>query len=107
MGLNAKIDSSIKWQTIHKIKPSIIKCTKKIRTLSYEAIEKQLEDGYKEVISLRIKQATRQEFKPSDVRNQKKQIARLLTVRREMQIADGISNTEYKWEKTLKKLKFL
>merc|ERR1711907_652676 len=73
--------------------------------LRYERIDKEIHDARKEAMILRIKRATRQEFKPNELRRQKKSIARLLTARREMQIADGISNAEYKWEKTWKTIK--
>merc|ERR1712224_174014 len=75
-------------------------------TLSYERIDEDVENAYKQIMALGIKRATRQEFNPSEIRNGKKNIARLLTARRKLQIADGVSNPAFRWEKTLKKIKF-
>eukprot|EP00747_Dinoflagellata_sp_TGD_P122918 gnl/TRDRNA2_/TRDRNA2_173707_c0_seq1.p1 gnl/TRDRNA2_/TRDRNA2_173707_c0~~gnl/TRDRNA2_/TRDRNA2_173707_c0_seq1.p1 ORF type:complete len:137 (+),score=2.57 gnl/TRDRNA2_/TRDRNA2_173707_c0_seq1:187-597(+) len=82
------------------------KCTSDNNTLSYERIEEEVEEAYRQIMDLGIKRATRQEYKPSDIRNNKKKVARLLTARRKLQIADGVSNSSFRWEKTLKKIKF-
>merc|ERR1719263_1448637 len=82
------------------------KCSSNDDVLSYERIEKEVEETYKQIMALGIKRATRQEFKPSDIRNNNKKIARLLTARRKLQIADGVSNSAFRWEKTLKKIMF-
>merc|ERR1719265_20007 len=74
--------------------------------LRYESIDKEVLDAYKKVMILRIKRATRQEFRSNELKRERKNIARLLTARREMQFADGISNAEYKWENTWKRIKF-
>merc|ERR1719265_78423 len=75
-----------------------------LREMSYEEIDREVLNLQRDLLSLRINKASRQEFKPSDFKKNKRLIAQLLTVRREKQISDGISKAEYRWEKTLKRI---
>merc|ERR1711862_821821 len=86
--------SSKKYYTLISFckKPS----TNTVETLSYERIDENLETAYKQAMAFRIKKATRQVFKPSEVRLKKKEIARLLTARRKTQIAEGIDRATYR-----------
>ncbi|CAM6101008.1 unnamed protein product [Calypogeia fissa] len=65
-----------------------------IRQMSDESIGQTVVDLKGELFVLRCKQATRQEYKSSDFRKIRKQIARMLTVRREREIERGISVRE-------------
>merc|ERR1719436_2024348 len=50
--------------------------------LSYEEIDKYVEYLEKDLLWIRIKKASRQEFKSSDIKLGRKKIAHLLTIRR-------------------------
>ncbi|CAM6085349.1 unnamed protein product [Calypogeia fissa] len=65
-----------------------------IRQMSDESIGQTVIDLKGELFVLRCKQATRQEYKSSDFRKVRKQIARMLTVRREREIERGVSVRE-------------
>mmetsp|Transcript_18470 Transcript_18470/g.35146 ORF Transcript_18470/g.35146 Transcript_18470/m.35146 type:complete len:124 (-) Transcript_18470:347-718(-) len=64
------------------------------RSMSNEDIDKEVETIKRSLFDLRIKKATRQEFKSSDFKFYKKKVATLLTVKRENEIAQGISKRE-------------
>ena len=49
-----------------------------------------------EIVKLEMKKASRQEFKPHEIKAQKKRVAQLLTVKREREIEQGISKRESK-----------
>lgn len=63
---------------------------KEIRTKTTEQINEEVIDLKGELLMLRIKKATRQELKTSEFGRMRKRIARMLTVRREMEIEQGI-----------------
>merc|ERR1719473_436821 len=69
---------------------------------NYSDIDETLVELKRDLVRFRIKRATRQEFKPSDIRSCKHRIAALLTVRREKQIAEGIGYDKPTWVKKLK-----
>ncbi len=49
-----------------------------------------------EIVKLEMKKASRQEFKPHEIKAQKKRVAQLLTVKREREIEQGVSKRESK-----------
>lgn len=53
-----------------------------------------MQECKKALFSLRIKFAKREEYKPSDMKALKKKVAQLLTVRREKELALGVSKRE-------------
>ncbi|KAL3687557.1 hypothetical protein R1sor_013866 [Riccia sorocarpa] len=67
---------------------------KNIRQMSDEEIGASVVDLKGELFVLRCKQATRQEYKSSEFRRIRKQIARMLTVRRERELEQGINKRE-------------
>merc|ERR1712039_647395 len=70
--------------------------------LSYEEIDKYVEYLEKDLLWIRIKKASRQEFENSDVKLGRKKIAHLLTIRRRKQIEEGISRRIYVMDKKFK-----
>merc|ERR1719401_2639218 len=72
------------------------------QTLSYEEIDKYIEYLEKDLLWIRIKKASRQEFENSDVKLGRKKIAHLLTIRRRKQIEEGISRRIYVMDKKFK-----
>ncbi|CAM6015685.1 unnamed protein product [Sphagnum balticum] len=77
-----------------------------IRKMSQEEINETVIDLKGELFLLRTKKATRQEYKSSEFRRMRKQIARMLTVRREREIEQGITMRESrkldrKWKKSI------
>jgi large subunit ribosomal protein L29 len=74
--------------------------------MSQEEINETVIDLKGELFLLRTKKATRQEYKSSEFRRMRKQIARMLTVRREREIEQGITMRESrkldrKWKKSI------
>ncbi|KAL2629559.1 hypothetical protein R1flu_014245 [Riccia fluitans] len=65
-----------------------------IRKMTDEEIGVTVVDLKGELFVLRCKQATRQEYKNSEFRRIRKQIARMLTVRRERELENGINKRE-------------
>ncbi|KAL2629558.1 hypothetical protein R1flu_014244 [Riccia fluitans] len=65
-----------------------------IRKMTDEEIGVSVVDLKGELFVLRCKQATRQEYKSSEFRRIRKQIARMLTVRRERELENGINKRE-------------
>jgi len=63
---------------------------KEIRAKTTEEINDEVIDLKGELVMLRIKKATRQELKSSEFGRMRKRIARMLTVRREREIEQGI-----------------
>jgi len=63
---------------------------KEIRAKTSEEINDEVIDLKGELVMLRIKKATRQELKSSEFGRLRKRIARMLTVRREREIEQGI-----------------
>eukprot|EP00271_Cylindrocystis_brebissonii_P009012 TRINITY_DN23597_c0_g1_i1.p1 TRINITY_DN23597_c0_g1~~TRINITY_DN23597_c0_g1_i1.p1 ORF type:complete len:188 (+),score=30.51 TRINITY_DN23597_c0_g1_i1:56-565(+) len=78
-----------------------------IRVMTTEDIEAQVVDMKTELFFLRCKKArSPQEYKPSETQALRKKIARMLTVKREREIEQGISKREsrkmdYKWRKSI------
>merc|ERR1712217_420716 len=70
--------------------------------LSYEEIDKYVEYLEKDLLWIRIKKASRQEFKNSDIRLGRKKIAHLLTIRRRKQIEKRINRRIYVMDKKFK-----
>lgn len=58
-----------------------------IRKLSYGELERELENSREELFNLRFRLATRQLTNYREVNSVKKQIARIQTVMREMELA--------------------
>jgi len=63
---------------------------KEIRTKATEQLNEEVIDLKGELVMLRIKKATRQELKSSEFGRLQKRIARMLTVRRERELEQGI-----------------
>jgi large subunit ribosomal protein L29 len=57
-----------------------------IRALSNDELDKRLEDSRKELFELRFKLSTRQLVNHREVHRVKKEIARLLTIRKEREL---------------------
>ncbi|KAK9806382.1 hypothetical protein WJX72_012269 [[Myrmecia] bisecta] len=64
------------------------------RSLSEEQIVEEVNKAKRELFDLRVKQKTKQEFKPSDFGWHQTKIAQLLTVKREREIEQGITKRE-------------
>ncbi|KAL8133993.1 large ribosomal subunit protein uL29c [Apium graveolens] len=64
---------------------------KEIRALSTEEIQEQVVDLKGELFMLRLQRSARNEFKSSDFRRMRKRVARMLTVRRERELEEGIN----------------
>merc|ERR1719343_1016283 len=104
----------IKFLSLKSIKPNIY--PKKIllwvrsenrhmefdQKLNYKEIDKYVEYLEKDLLWIRIKKASRQEFENSDVKLGRKKIAHLLTIRRRKQIEEGISRRIYVMDKKFK-----
>ncbi|XP_030528259.1 50S ribosomal protein L29, chloroplastic [Rhodamnia argentea] len=64
---------------------------KEIRVKTTEEINDEVVDLKGELLMLRLQKSARNEFKSSDFRRMRKRIARLLTVKREREIEEGIN----------------
>ncbi|KAL4452772.1 hypothetical protein ABPG75_008434 [Micractinium tetrahymenae] len=60
------------------------------RGLSVEEIDTAVQEAKRDMFSMRIKFAKREEWKPSDYKALKRKVAQLLTVRRERELAQGV-----------------
>merc|ERR1711937_578173 len=67
---------------------------KDLRSLSDAQLDQQVKESKTELIKLEMKKASRQEFKPHEMKAYKKKVAQLLTVKREKEIEQGISKRE-------------
>jgi len=65
------------------VKPS------EVRALNDQELVKQLEEGRRELFNLRFRLATRQLVNHREICRVKRKIARILTVTRERQLANG------------------
>jgi large subunit ribosomal protein L29 len=65
-----------------------------VRAMDDAKIDTKVTELKEELFRIRMKQATKQTFKSSDMQTYTKDIARLLTVKREREIADGVSLRE-------------
>jgi large subunit ribosomal protein L29 len=57
-----------------------------IKTLDSENLEKEIIRVSQELVNLRVKKATRQEFKPHEFKRNKLRLAQLLTVKSQKEI---------------------
>lgn len=79
---------------------------KQIRTKTTEQINEEVVELKGELLMLRLQKSARNEFKSSDFRSMRKTIARLLTVKREREIEEGIGKRlsrklDKKWKKSI------
>ncbi|KAL3835004.1 hypothetical protein ACJIZ3_009740 [Penstemon smallii] len=79
---------------------------KEIRAKTTEEINEEIIDLKGELFMLRLQRSARNEFKSSDFRLMRKRIARMLTVRRERELEEGISKRlsrklDKKWKKSI------
>jgi len=58
-----------------------------INTLDTESLEKEIIRVSQELVNLRVKKATRQEFKPHEFKRNKLRLAQLLTVKSQKEIS--------------------
>ncbi|KAF0933066.1 hypothetical protein E2562_013812 [Oryza meyeriana var. granulata] len=77
-----------------------------IRTMTTEQIEEEVVDLKGELFMLRLKRSARQEFKSSEFGRMRKRIARMLTVKREREIEQGINKRlsrklDRKWKQSI------
>ncbi|KAH0841420.1 hypothetical protein HID58_092251 [Brassica napus] len=79
---------------------------KDIRGKTTEELNEEVIDLKGELFMLRLQKSARNEFKSSDFRRMKKQVARILTVRREREIEEGIGKRlsrklDRQWKKSI------
>lgn len=79
---------------------------KEIRAKSTDEINDEVIDLKGELFMLRLAQSVKDEFKPSEFRRMRKRVARLLTVRRERELEEGINKRlsrklDRKWKKSI------
>ncbi|KAF8089342.1 hypothetical protein N665_0509s0010 [Sinapis alba] len=79
---------------------------KDIRAKTTEELNEEVIDLKGELFMLRLQKSARNEFKSSDFRRMKKQVARILTVRREREIEEGIGKRlsrklDRQWKKSI------
>ncbi|KAJ9170352.1 hypothetical protein P3X46_018466 [Hevea brasiliensis] len=79
---------------------------KEIRGMSTEQINEEVVDLKGELFMLRLQKSARNEFKSSEFRRMRKRIARMLTVKREREIDEGINKRlsrkfDRQWKKSI------
>ncbi|KAG6504797.1 50S ribosomal protein L29, chloroplastic-like [Zingiber officinale] len=79
---------------------------KEIRTKTTEEINEEVIDLKGELFMLRLQKSARNEFKSSEFRRMHKRIARMLTVKREREIEEGINKRlsrklDKKWKRSI------
>ncbi|KAK7358986.1 hypothetical protein VNO77_00929 [Canavalia gladiata] len=79
---------------------------KEIREMTTEQINEEVVDLKGELFMLRLQQSARNEFKSSEFRRMRKRVARMLTVKREREIEEGINKRlsrklDKKWKKSI------
>ncbi|GLU20465.1 hypothetical protein SLE2022_366660 [Rubroshorea leprosula] len=79
---------------------------KEIRTKTTEEINEEVVELKGELFMLRLQRSARNEFKSSEFRRMRKRIARMLTVKREREIEDGINKRlsrklDRQWKKSI------
>ncbi|KAL2343065.1 hypothetical protein Fmac_004350 [Flemingia macrophylla] len=79
---------------------------KEIRQMTTEQINEEVVDLKGELLMLRLQKSARNEFKSSDFGRMRKRIARMLTVKREREIEEGIGKRlsrklDKKWKKSI------
>ena len=71
------------------------------RAMTVEQIDDAVLSERKLLLDLRVKASRKQEFKPHEFKVHKKNIARMLTIKREKEIADGISKKESRFNERM------
>ncbi|KAL7143975.1 hypothetical protein ABFS83_08G227400 [Erythranthe nasuta] len=79
---------------------------KEIRTKSTEELHEEIIDLKGELLMLRLQRSARNEFKSSDFKLMRKKVARMLTVKREREMEEGINKRlsrklDKKWRKSI------
>ncbi|XP_027366158.1 50S ribosomal protein L29, chloroplastic [Abrus precatorius] len=79
---------------------------KEIRQMTTEQINEEVVDLKGELFMLRLQKSARNEFKSSEFRRMRKRIARMLTVKREREIEEGINKRlsrklDKKWKRSI------
>ncbi|XP_023531622.1 50S ribosomal protein L29, chloroplastic-like [Cucurbita pepo subsp. pepo] len=79
---------------------------KEIRTKTTEEINEEVIDLKGELLMLRLQKSARNEFKSSEFRRMRKRIARMLTVKREREIEEGVGKRlsrklDRKWKRSI------
>ncbi|KAF3439333.1 hypothetical protein FNV43_RR17610 [Rhamnella rubrinervis] len=79
---------------------------KEIRAKTTEEINEEVVDLKGELLMLRLQKSARNEFKASEFRRMRKRIARMLTVKREREIEEGINKRlsrkfDRQWKKSI------
>uniref|UniRef100_A0A5B7BIK4 Large ribosomal subunit protein uL29c n=1 Tax=Davidia involucrata TaxID=16924 RepID=A0A5B7BIK4_DAVIN len=79
---------------------------KEIRAKTTEQINEEIVDLKGELFMLRLQKSVRNEFKSSEFRRMRKRVARMLTVKREREIEDGINKRlsrklDRQWKKSI------
>nr|ARV78469.1 60S ribosomal protein [Triadica sebifera] len=79
---------------------------KEIRVLTTEQINEEVVELKGELFMLRLQKSARNEFKSSEFRRMRKRIARMLTVKREREIEEGINKRlsrkfDRQWKKSI------
>ncbi|KZV22032.1 hypothetical protein F511_39180 [Dorcoceras hygrometricum] len=79
---------------------------KEIRTKSTEELNEEIVDLKGELFMLRLQRSARNEYKSSEFRRMHKRVARMLTVKREREIEEGIDKRlsrklDRKWKKSI------
>ncbi|KAL8231254.1 hypothetical protein R6Q57_001032 [Mikania cordata] len=77
---------------------------KEIRANTTEEINDEIVDLKGELFMLRLQRSARNEFKSSEFRRMRKRVARMLTVKHEREIDDGIGKRRSRPPPSLKKL---
>lgn len=65
-----------------------------IRAMKDDEIDNKVRELKEELFRARMAQATKQSFKPSEMQTNRKDIARLLTVKRQREIEQGVKKRE-------------
>lgn len=79
---------------------------KEIRAKTTDEINDEIIDLKGDLLMLRLQQSSRNEFKSSEFRRMRKKIARLLTVKRERELEEGINKRlsrklDRQWKKSI------
>ncbi|CAM8990363.1 unnamed protein product [Rhodiola kirilowii] len=79
---------------------------KEIRAKSTDQINEEVVDLKGELLMLRLQRSARNEFKSSEFRRMRKRIARMLTVKREREVEEGINKRysrklDRQWKKSI------
>ncbi|KAL5698886.1 60S ribosomal protein L29 [Ranunculus cassubicifolius] len=79
---------------------------KEIRAKTTEEIQEEIIDLKGELFMLRLQKSAREEFKNSEFSRMRKRVARMLTVRRERELEEGINKRlsrkiDKKWKKSI------